>query len=314
MCPQTPITATLTPKTDYRGHDLSDDEQQQARVTAHYNPDTLKFSVSTQVKKEGRNQPVQVVSKTTAKLSFELIFDTTTRGGGDVRQTTWKIIQMMAPEQQGGRRRGRRSAANKPVKVEFAWGSSIFLGYIDSLKENLDFFNSAGIPLRSTVSISMSENTLSFAPLEADEEDGAEEPLGRSLPGMPLDQAAGTQGNSAVTRMIGAANGLDSIRNPAALDLKISPPSLKISPPLVGAEANFSASMQSFAGLRGQGMATSSSAPMRLRPQSPPCLEFAANDSRPISSSTEFLPGGRIVGEADENGISGYFESPFNRK
>ena len=284
-------------------------------MTAHYNPDSLKFSVTSQLKKQGRRQPVQVVSKTTAKLNFELIFDTTTMGKGDVRQTTWKIIQMMAPEQAEAQAHGRRRAANKPIKVEFAWGSSVFLGYIDSLKENLDFFTAEGIPLRSTVNISMSEHSLSFAPLEPDEPAEAEAPLTQARPDLPLDQVAGTQGNSAATRMIGAANGLDSIRNPLDCELKITPPSLKVTPPMIQADAGFSASMSSFARLRTSttgGMVSSGS--FRVRPPAPPDLGFDSGGSRAIGADTRFQPGGRIIGEVDGNDINNPFKISFNQE
>ena len=105
-----------------------------------------------------RREPPQLVTETTAKLSLELLFDTTDTGS-DVRAQTFQIAQLMQPRP-GPRQEGEQRGV--PAIVLFEWGSFVFEGYIDSYKETLDFFAPEGVPLRATLSLSLTEQAKPF--------------------------------------------------------------------------------------------------------------------------------------------------------
>lgn len=92
-----------------------------------------------------------------AEVSFDLLFDTT-EDGSDVRQTTLTLAGMMRPDIQARENLGK-PAPNVP-RVRFSWGTFIFYGQIQSMSETLDFFSESGVPLRSTVKITMTEEPL----------------------------------------------------------------------------------------------------------------------------------------------------------
>lgn len=83
-----------------------------------------------------------------SSLSTELYFDTS-EDGEDVQHKTLEIVRMlMQPD---------RSSA--PL-VRFQWGTFVYYGRISSLSETLDYFSEAGVPLRSTLSLNMTNNEL----------------------------------------------------------------------------------------------------------------------------------------------------------
>jgi hypothetical protein len=45
-------------------------------------------------------------------------------------------------------------------RVQFQWGSVIFTGVMDSLDENLELFSAAGVPLRASMNIGISQGVL----------------------------------------------------------------------------------------------------------------------------------------------------------
>jgi hypothetical protein len=134
-------------------------------VEAQFNPQTLQVTYSStgsdgsnvvDKKKEASGAPKQLTG-TIATVSFDLLFDTTDKGS-DVRQTTLKLVSMMRPAIQ------RRENIGKPAppvpRVRFHWGTFLFYGQIQSLSETLDFFSESGVPLRSTVKVTMTEEPL----------------------------------------------------------------------------------------------------------------------------------------------------------
>jgi len=205
---------TLTPTTDDHGRQLPSGEQQRRRATVHFNPETLNLTLTNTMQKAPGRQPAQIVTESVAKLSMDLIFDTTD-DGSDVRGTTHKIARMMDPIQEVTRRQGTRRTRKVPAIVVFEWGAINFEGYIDSYKESIDFFSSEGIPLRATVSLSLTQNERTFAPIAAAEQESeAEAQTVNSPSGQSLDQTAGTVGNSAATSRLAEQNGLENIRLP----------------------------------------------------------------------------------------------------
>jgi hypothetical protein len=80
----------------------------------------------------------------TAGLTVELLFDTT-RDGGNVRLKTDKIAVLIQAVDE-----------NSTPSVRFQWGDFSFDGTIQSMDETLDYFSDTGVPLRATVSLSLS--------------------------------------------------------------------------------------------------------------------------------------------------------------
>ena len=107
----------------------------------HFNPASLQYTVSNTLKDQGSGaKKKQYVSQTTAKLTMDLVFDTTDTGD-DVRETTDKMAKLLKPHGPSGKQ--------VPPLVEFGWGVYRFTGMVEQYKETLDFFAASGVPLRS---------------------------------------------------------------------------------------------------------------------------------------------------------------------
>nr|WP_321398819.1 hypothetical protein [uncultured Desulfobacter sp.] len=231
--------AIFMPKTDENGQPLSEDSQRENKVTVHFNPESLDITFTNSVQKGRRNQPAQVsVTETTAKLSMELIFDTT-RDGADVRTRTNQLGRMMDPAQQ----RPQRNTQNRkiPSIVIFQWGTIWFEGYIDTYKEKLDFFSSQGVPLRAVVTLSMTQQQRNFDPntrvntsnnTAGDLTPGGNSPVNRTGADTSITDAVASNnsmaaGNCLAARAVAALNGIENMRLPEVNELVL--PNLKAS-------------------------------------------------------------------------------------
>ncbi len=235
--------ATLTPTTDDHGRPLNDNQQGQRRVDVHFNPESLNITVSNTVQKGTDNQPAQVVTDSVSKLAIDLIFDTTT-SGADVRTTTHKIVTMMDPVQETSGS-GNQSQTNKvPAVVVFEWGTTRFEGYIDSYKENIEFFSQDGIPLRATVNLSITQQERTFSPIDAGEPVDVDGTLTVSQAGQSLDKNTDTEGDSEASKQVANQNGIENRRFPEKNELFISNESGR-------GPVSFSAGMSASASLSG---------------------------------------------------------------
>lgn len=142
---------------------------QEARaIPLDFNPETLTLKVSGGEQRDrsrrGRQQ-VQNVGASKATLSFECIFDSTRprdASGGDagseemldVRTRTKPIADLL---QVYGR--GREQA---PRRVQFRWGTLIFNGVISQHQEVFDYFSPSGVPLRSKVTLTLTEQEFRY--------------------------------------------------------------------------------------------------------------------------------------------------------
>lgn len=245
-------TAVFMPKTNENGQTLSDNEQRDKKVTVHFNPESLDITFTNSVQKGQRNQPAQVsVTETTAKLSMELIFDTT-RDGADVRTRTNLIGRMMNPTQQRTRPNNRNRKI--PSIVIFQWGTIWFEGYIDTYREKLDFFSSQGVPLRAVVTLSMTQQQRDFNPnnsVTISNNTAGDITPGTSSGNSPVNRTGAdtsvtdavaaknsmVAGNSIATRAVAALNGIENMRLPEVNELVL--PNLQAS-----ASANVSLNTQ----------------------------------------------------------------------
>jgi hypothetical protein len=213
--------AIFMPKTDENGRVLSNQQQREYRIQVHFNPESLDITFTNSVEKGRRNQPAQVsVTETTAKLSMELVFDTTLNGI-DVRTETNKLACLMDPSQHTPRR--NNNSRKIPSIVIFQWGTIWFEGYIDSYREKIDFFSSEGVPLRATVSLSMTQQQRDFKPNTSvtfnNNVTGGDVSPHNNTPVFRIGSDKSVTdvvqaGNSAAARNVAAANGIENMRLP----------------------------------------------------------------------------------------------------
>lgn len=157
--------------------DIGGQEPQEGEaIPLDFNPETLTLKVSSgEQRDQGRRgrQQVQNVGASKATLSFECIFDSTrprdldggtadAAGGGagggeemlDVRTRTKPIADLL--QVQGD---GRDQA---PRRVQFRWGTLLFNGIISSHQETFDYFSPSGVPLRSKVQLTLTEQEFRY--------------------------------------------------------------------------------------------------------------------------------------------------------
>lgn len=183
-------------------------------VKVHFNPASLQYTVSNTLGPAGQGAGSrQYVSATVAKLTMDLVFDTTAenlggevKGGEDVRRTTDKMAQMLKPF-------GSENEKTPP-RVEFSWGAYRFVGTVEQYKETLDLFSHDGVPLRAGINLTLSSDAPNFesakAPASsADKKTAApmEVPGGAGPSGVAL---AG--GDPRAARAVASANASASLR------------------------------------------------------------------------------------------------------
>jgi len=157
--------------------------QNDKAIKFDFNPETLTLKVSTgqqQDKSRRGRQQVQSVGASSATLSFDAIFDTTRPkdhdtvadtgdlnddSALDVRQRTKPIADLLAalPTAGGGGGGGGSKTEKAPLRAQFQWGNILFDGVITSHQEVFDFFSPSGVPLRSKVSLTLSEQNFVYA-------------------------------------------------------------------------------------------------------------------------------------------------------
>lgn len=189
-------------------------------VAVHFNPASLQYTVSNTLKDEGKGaKKKQYVSQTTAKLSMDLVFDTTDIGE-DVRVTTDRMARLLQPVAAG-------KDKNVPPTVKFSWGAYAFTGLVEQYKETLDFFAAGGVPLRSSINLTLSSRDVVFEsgtgqPVSVDTTLGAEPVVTLADDGPGGAQgAANAAGDPHAARAIAAANGAASLRFGAGAGLAV---------------------------------------------------------------------------------------------
>jgi hypothetical protein len=201
------------------------------KLYVHFNPASLRVSMTNQF---GEDPPEQHARATTVKLDVELLFDTT-ETGDDVRGVTLKLRDL-ATATGTGKKKDKSSAksakeeANLSLpKVVFHWGTADYVGIIESLTETLDYWSSDGVPLRSTVQVSMkgaSADFLAFsakAAAYATRTDPAPAPV-TVLPapappptGKGATDTATQAGDPGAGRALAALNGMENMRAGAGM-------------------------------------------------------------------------------------------------
>jgi hypothetical protein len=189
----------------------------------HFNPTSLQISISNTLEDKGQGkEKKQYVTKSSAKLSMDLIYDST-HDGTDVRLQTGRIAKLMEPATREG------DNAAPPSVVLFEWGAFKFQGLVESYKETIDFFAPTGVPLRASINLTLASQDKVFESLSQGS-DKKFEPLVQNLAtsSESLTDVATQAGNPNGARAIATNNGLESIRFPAgaialSAEIQLSP-------------------------------------------------------------------------------------------
>lgn len=200
-------------------------------ITVQFNPETLKVSFANQVAQSDKagsqtgGSAIQFVGAGTTKLSLQIWFDVSAQPPetrdpvSDVRNLTRKVVYFITPHKQP-------DGKFLPPAVRFTWGSFQFDGVMDSLEESLELFSNDGVPLRASMSLSLSQQKI--LDLRSKNAGSASTPPGVSAPGgggvpgtQPLVQAksgdtlqgmAASAGQGLDWHGIAAANGIENPR------------------------------------------------------------------------------------------------------
>lgn len=183
-------------------------------VKVHFNPASLQYTVSNTLGPAGQGAGSrQYVSATVAKLTMDLVFDTTAgnlddkvKGGEDVRSFTDKMAQMLKPF--GGENE------KTPPRVEFSWGAYRFVGTVEQYKETLDLFSHDGVPLRAGINLTLSSDAPNFesASAPASSADRAAASSMEVPGGAGPSGVAAAGGDPRAARAVASANASASLR------------------------------------------------------------------------------------------------------
>ena len=181
-----------------------------------FNPASLEYTISNEFDdRNGNNGARQFVKKSSAKLTMTLMFDTT-ETGASVRDVTANIAGLLEPAKDGSKKFA--------PKVEFGWGSYSFKGVVEQFKETLDFFSPEGVPLRSSINLTLASQEVEFQssrnPAPAVDRSAQPEPVS-AAPGAGAAEVANALGDPRAARAIAGANGADSLRFGAEASLSV---------------------------------------------------------------------------------------------
>lgn len=199
----------------------------------HFNPQSLEYVITNTLKNTGSGSASkQYVSKSTGKLTMDLVFDTTDTGE-DVRLHTVRVARLMEPGEDD----------KTPPVVRFEWGLYTFSGMVENYKETLDFFSMDGVPLRAAVKLTMASQDQVFEGGSAERraatggslaggtgsgggQEGVQTPVPAVDDGWGLARIATQAGNPGAARDIAAMNKIENMRFPGSsrLELKASLP------------------------------------------------------------------------------------------
>ncbi len=155
------------------------DDVKNTEIEVQLNPTSLRFQMTNSnegAKSRGR-QSQQYQGKSATTLTMDLVFDSADEGQTgapkSVREKTKQVARFVLPAKKGSKQ--------VPPRVRFAWGDFVVEGVMTSLTEDIDLFSPEGIPLRSKVSISISQQDPDFANLVVGS--GANKGTNASAPG-----------------------------------------------------------------------------------------------------------------------------------
>lgn len=190
-----------------------------------FNPASLQHTVASTMKPKNPKQQDgdQFVSRTTAKLTMDLVFDTTLTCV-DVREKTKKMVNLLSP-----------GKGKMLPKVQFSWGGYFFEGIAEQYKETLEFFSSDGVPLRASINLTLSNSELEFTSSKDPEAaaDGEKDPEPFIVPdSVGPSSVANSLGDPRAARAIALLSGSVSLRFGGGASLAVAG-DVSLSPPAV---------------------------------------------------------------------------------
>jgi len=222
-------------------------------IDVQFNPNTLKVSLSNSLKANDKSEntsAAQYVDKSASNLQVELVFDTSIEDE-DVRGRTKAIAEaFMKPVESGDKKLA-------PKRCLFQWGAFEFVGLMQSFDETLDFFSPEGTPLRSTLSLKLTEDRYQFRQGEARKSNRETPTLTASGASGVADANKQAGKDEKAWRDTALYNGLESPRLAAGVAVSVPGISVGASTGVgVGASAGAGASLGASASL-GDGMVAS---------------------------------------------------------
>ncbi len=181
-----------------------DSSEEPRSCWARFNPESMKVSLTNQLgSDENSTQSTQPVK---TKLETTLIFDST-EDGEDVRDqffygTRW-LKELAIPQGDN---------TSSPPQIELVWGNFRFQGVIESYNETLDFWSAEGIPLRSTVQLSVQGTEFDTSGDDWAEVTLNESPVGGLGTTAVAQKAGAKSGDTGPARDIAKKNGLENMR------------------------------------------------------------------------------------------------------
>ncbi len=188
------------------------------KIPVQFNPQSLKIGYKNQkagIGDQKGGSAIQFVGQGSTTMGVELLFDTSVSATAvgrveSVQNKTRSVIRFIKP----ARARNTEGDINLvPPGIRFQWGTFQFDGVVDSIDETLEYFSSAGIPLRATVSLSMSRQDVAVP--RPDKGTPGITPINSVRSGESLQQAAAIQGKSN-WQDIARQNGIENPRLVAA--------------------------------------------------------------------------------------------------
>ena len=173
------------------------------KLAVQFNPESLKISFSNSIAggDQAGGSAIQYSGKGTTKLTFELWFDVTSpdldrshKDVTDVRRITAQVAQFMKAKKVGS----GSNAKYYPPGIRMLWGSFLFEGVMESINETLEYFSEDGIPLRASVSLSLTKQDVdvNFGKSDADvSKSPGGEKTDTAKSGEPLQKTEGKKGN-----------------------------------------------------------------------------------------------------------------------
>jgi hypothetical protein len=217
----------------------------QKAITVHFNPVSLQFTISNQIKE---SKGTQYVATATMKLTLDLIFDTTDTGT-DITDVTRQIQAFLGPEKPPGENPKKKPST--PPEIQFEWGTVKFKGFAEGYKETIDFFSIDGVPLRSSINLTLTRADRVFEKAASSEDRPDTATVDADLFDAPAQSAADVS-NSAnapgAARSVAAANGQESLRFGSGAALTVGG-SIELKPPVAFASGGAGLSLGAGAGL-----------------------------------------------------------------
>jgi hypothetical protein len=184
----------------------SPDGHKPLEFEVQFNPQSLKVTYSNQSSggdQSKQDTAKQFVGRSTTKLSLELWFDVAlaeaagrVKSGADVRVLTQQVAYFLVAQQNEKKDPTKKA----PPGIRLEWGSFSFEGVMDSMDETIEFFSPDGVPLRASVSISLSQQNITIDPSKSallmDPKAPGLQPLQAAKAGESLQQMAAKAGIS----------------------------------------------------------------------------------------------------------------------